>query len=138
MLGLSEELPEEFRYSRYASESDLQETRLEQQVIYCMRNKIRNTDWEMITVIPKTDMINGNARLQYIVAGLMILFGLLTIAGGTFIISWIVRRISRLNDTFNQVKEGDTETYLPNDPRDEIGVLYDNYNEMMKHTNQLM
>lgn len=46
MLGLSEELPEEFRYSRYASESDLQETRLEQQVIYCMRNKIRNTDWE--------------------------------------------------------------------------------------------
>ena len=115
MLGLSEELPEEFRYSRYASESDLQETRLEQQVIYCMRNKIRNTDWEMITVIPKTDMINGIARLQYIVAGLMILFGLLTIAGGTFIISWIVRRISRLNDTFNQVKEGDTETYLPND-----------------------
>ena len=138
MLGLSEELPEEFRYSRYASESDLQETRLEQQVIYCMRNKIRNTDWEMITVIPKTDMINGIARLQYIVAGLMILFGLLTIAGGTFIISWIVRRISRLNDTFNQVKEGDTETYLPNDTRDEIGVLYDNYNEMMKHTNQLM
>ena len=137
-LGLSGELPEEFRYSRYAAESELEETKLDQRVIYCMRNKIRNTDWEMITVIPKTDMIKGIARLQYMVAGLMLLFGLLTIAGGTFIISWIVRRISRLNDSFNQVKAGDTKVYLPNDTRDEIGVLYDNYNDMMAHTNQLM
>ena len=137
-LGLSGELPEEFRYSRYAAESELEETKLDQRVIYCIRNKIRNTDWEMITVIPKTDMIKGIARLQYMVAGLMLLFGLLTIAGGTFIISWIVRRISRLNDSFNQVKAGDTKVYLPNDTRDEIGVLYDNYNDMMAHTNQLL
>lgn len=112
--------------------------KLNQENVYCIRNKIRNTDWEMITVIPKTDMLSGIVRLQTIVAGLMILFWLLTIAGGTMIISWIVKRISLLNDSFNQVKAGDTKVYLPNDTKDEIGVLYDNYNEMMAHTNQLM
>lgn len=137
-LRLSKELPEEFSYSRYDSQNDMAEKRLDQQTVYCMRAKIRNTDWEMITVIPKADMTSGIARLQSMVAGLMILFGLLTIAGGTFIVSWIVKRISLLNDSFNQVKAGDTRVYLSNDTKDEIGVLYDNYNEMMEHTNQLM
>ena len=137
-LGLSGSLPSDFYYNRYVDESELAQMKLNQENVYCIRNKIRNTDWEMITVIPKTDMLSGIVRLQTIVAGLMILFWLLTIAGGTMIISWIVKRISLLNDSFNQVKAGDTKVYLPNDTKDEIGVLYDNYNEMMAHTNQLM
>lgn len=136
--GLDGELPEGFQYSRYAQEEDLTEKQLDQDIVYCMRNKIRNTDWEMVTVIPRSDMISGISRLQYMVAGLMILFGLLTIAGGTTIISWIVRRISYLNDSFNQVKSGDMRVYLDNDTKDEIGVLYDNYNEMIARTRELM
>lgn len=137
-LGLSRELPDTFRYSRYAGNSDLAEETLNQSTVYCLRNKIRNTDWEMITVIPSRDMTSGIARLQSIVAGLMILFGLMTIIGGAFIISWIVRRISYLNQSFNQVKDGDMEVHLDDDTRDEIGVLYSNYNEMIEHTRELM
>ncbi|MGF7143543.1 two-component system sensor histidine kinase YesM [Anaerotaenia torta] len=137
-IGLSEELTEEFKYSRYAQQSEPAETELNQKTVYCMRNKIRNTDWEMVTVIPKADMVSGIARLQYMVAGLMLLFGMLTIAGGAFIISWIVRRLSRMNDIFNQVKSGDMEAHLENDTKDEIGMLYDNYNEMITRTSELM
>lgn len=137
-LGLSGQLPEAFCFSRYVTDSELNEESLNQKTVYCMRNKIRNTDWEMITVIPKADMTSGIARLQSIVAGLMILFGLMTISGGAVIISWIVRRISTLNDSFNQVKAGDMGVHLEADTSDEIGVLYDNYNEMIDHTRQLM
>lgn len=137
-LGLSGSLPEDFCYDKYASRSDLTGMRLDQEKVYCIRNKIRNTDWEMITVIPQSDMTSGIVRLQTIVSGLMVLFWLLTIAGGTGIISWIVRRISLLNESFNQVKAGNTQVCLFNDTKDEIGVLYDNYNEMMAHTNRLM
>lgn len=137
-IGLSGNLPKEFQYSKYAEDRDLLRNQLNQETVYCMRDRIRNTDWEMITVIPKADMTSGIVRTQYMVAGLMILFGVLTIIGGTMIISWIVQRISQLNDSFNQVKSGDTHVYLHNDTKDEIGVLYDNYNEMMEHTNQLM
>ncbi len=62
-LGLAEELPEEFRYSRFVWKSDLREAQLYQEPVYCMRNKIRNTDWEMITIIPISDMTGGIARL---------------------------------------------------------------------------
>lgn len=137
-LGLAEELPEEFQYSRYVWKSALKETQLYQEAVYCMRNKIRNTDWEMITVIPKSDMTGGIDRLQFIVVGLMFLFCLMAFVGGTLLISWVVKRISRLNESFNQVKGGDTQVFLPDDARDEIGILYDNYNDMMQHTNQLM
>ncbi len=137
-LGLAGELPEAFRYSRYIWKKDLAEMSLYQDSVYCIRNKIRNTDWEMVTVIPKSDMTGGIIRLQYIVVGLMLCFCLLAVIGGTVLISWIVRRISHLNESFNQVKRGDTKVYLPNDTRDEIGLLYDNYNDMMRHTNRLM
>lgn len=137
-LCLADDLPEGFRYYKYASQSNLTEMKLNQETVYCMRNKIRNTDWEMITVIPQLDMTSGIVRLQTMVACLMILFWLLTIVGGTMIISWIVRRISLLNESFNQVKSGDTHVCLSNDTKDEIGVLYDNYNEMMAHTDRLM
>lgn len=137
-LGLEENLPEEFAYDKYSDSTELTSQKIQERTVYCLRDKIRNTDWKMVTVIPKKDLTEGIRRVQYMVAGLMILFGMLTIFGGTVIISWIVRRITRLQESFHQVKSGKTRVYLPNDTRDEIGVLYDNYNEMMAHTNQLM
>lgn len=122
-------VPEEF---------DLRESRFHDKKVYYMRDRIRNTDWEMITIIPKNDMISGIAKLQTMVAGMMVLFGVLTIAGGAAIISWIVRRISHLVDSINQVKEGNLDVRLENDSMDEIGVLYDNYNEMIERTSDLM
>ncbi|HIS32518.1 MAG TPA: sensor histidine kinase [Candidatus Limivivens intestinipullorum] len=137
-LGLSDTLPETLRYSLYGQDAALEKTSLDGKAVYCMRRKIRNTDWEMITLLPAADMTGEIGRLQTMVAGLMLSFGLLTITGGAVLISWIVRRISVLNDSFNQVKCGNTQAYLPNETKDEIGLLYDNYNSMLRHTNQLM
>lgn len=137
-LGLDGERQEEFSYARYLEDSNMEKLRLNDEIVYCFRGKIRNTDWKMITVIPQKDMISGITHVQYTVAGLMILFGILTISGGAAIISWVVSRISCLNDSFNQVKRGDTKVHLFNDTKDEIGLLYDNYNEMMDYTNELL
>lgn len=137
-LGLSGTLPEEFKYHKYSNQSGWQESRLEGEKVFFLRDKIRNTDWEMITIIPQTDMVSGIARLQYMVAGLMILFAILTIIGGAVIISWIVNRLSLLVASFNKVKSGNLDAYLVNDSNDEIGVLYDNYNEMIERTSDLM
>jgi len=137
-IGLGQELPELFQYSPYGEESELTESSIQNNTVYYLRNKIRNTDWEMITIIPKTDMVSGVSRLQYIVAGLMILFGFLTITGGAAIISWIVRRISNLIDSINQVKQGNLDAHLENENKDEIGTLYDSYNTMIQNTNLLM
>lgn len=131
-------LPKEFLYSKYADESDLKVSKLEDKTVYFIQAKIKNTDWEMITIIPKKDMVSGIARLQYIVAAMMILFAILTIVGGTVIVSWIVRRISRLVDSINEVKDGNLDVFLENDYHDEIGVLYNNYNEMIFRTNELL
>ena len=137
-FGLDKELPPGFDYDRYANPTDLEQKKLHGSTVYYISDKIRNTDWKMITVIPREDMTNGIERVQYMVAGMLLLFGLLTIIGGAFIINWIVIRISVLNESFNQVKEGKLDVYLPNDTSDEIGVLYDNYNEMMARTNLLV
>ncbi|MDO4284567.1 MAG: sensor histidine kinase [Eubacteriales bacterium] len=138
-LGLDGELPEAFSYqNRNRGEESLQRQMLGTSAVYCMRQQIRNTDWEMITVIPQGDMTEGIARVQWMVALLLLLFGMLTVTGGAAIISWIVRRISRMNESFQQVKDGNLEVSLPNDTRDEIGVLYDNYNDMIAHTRGLV
>lgn len=137
-LEWEEEIPSEFLYSKYAGETELYMGGIGGQSVYYLKNKIRNTDWEMITVIPKTDMVSGIAKIQYIVAGLMMVFGVLTVIGGAVIVSWIVRRLSYLINGLRQVQQGNMEVYLETDSKDEIGVIYDSYNEMIVRIRNLM
>lgn len=137
-LGLSGQLDDEFAYDKYWNSSKLYKDRLGNQTVYYMRDKIRNTDWEMITVIPELDMLGDVFRVQGIVILVMLVFFLLTLVGGTFIISWVVRRIAYLVDSMKLVQSGNLQIHLENDCEDEIGILYDNYNRMIERTSDLM
>ena len=137
-LGLSDRIDSRFAYDKYWNSSELYHTMLGNQKVYYMRDKIRNTDWEMITIIPEWDMLEDVFRVQGIVILVMLAFFILTFAGGSLIISWVVRRIAYLVDSMKAVQAGNLQIQLENDCEDEIGILYDNYNRMIRRTAELM
>lgn len=137
-LGFSEQIDSRFAYDKYWNSSELYHTMLGDQKVYYMRDKIRNTDWEMITIIPEWDMLKDVFRVQGIVILVMILFFILTLIGGSVIISWVVRRIAYLVESMKTVQSGNLRIHLENDCEDEIGILYDNYNRMIERTAELM
>lgn len=108
------------------------------QNIYYMAASIQNTDWDMVTVIPESDLMNDVLRVQVMVLVVMGIFIVLTSIVGTMIISRIVRRIEYLVESMKTVQEGNLNIQLNNDCSDEIGVLYDNFNTMIERTSDLM
>lgn len=137
-MGLLDQMDSRFTYDKYWNSSELYHTMLSNQKVYYMRDKIRNTDWEMITIIPEWDMLKDVFRVQGIVIIVMIIFFVLTLIGGSIIISWVVRRIAYLVDSMKTVQSGNLQIHLENDCEDEIGILYDNYNRMIERTSELM
>lgn len=137
-LGFVGALEKPFTYDKYWDNNELNEGMLENQKVYYMRDKIRNTDWEMITVIPERDMLDDVLRVQGTIILVMISFGGLTIVGIVFVNSSIIKRISRLVSSMKLVQAGNLDIHLENDSEDEIGILYDNYNRMIKRVSGLM
>ena len=137
-LGLLNSGEPLFRYDRLWNSSSLVKSSIGVRDVYYMMTKIRNTDWEMVTVIPESDLMDDVFRVQTIVLGIMLAFIILTIVVGTEIISWIVRRMEYLVLSMKKVQEGDLDIHLKNDCSDEIGILYDNFNTMIENTAQLM
>ena len=137
-LGLLEDGSPRFSYDRYWDSHELTKGQIGHHKIYYMIDRIRNTDWEMVTVIPESDLLDGALRVQFIVVLIMLIFIILTSICGTMIISWIVRRIEYLVGSMQTVQSGDLDIHLENDCKDEIGVLYDNYNTMIERTTMLM
>ena len=68
----------------------------------------------MITVIPQWDMLDDVARVQGIVMMVMLFFVILTSFGGTFFISWLVRRIEHLVGSMKVVQSGNLDVHLDN------------------------
>lgn len=137
-LGFSGILENPFAYDKYWDNDELNEGMLEKQTVYYMKDKIRNTDWEMITVIPERDMLNDVVRIQGMIILVMICFGGLTIIGIAIINASIIKRISRLVSSMKLVQAGNLDIHLENDSEDEIGILYDNYNTMIERVSDLM
>lgn len=127
-----------FSYNRLWDSADLAQSHLNGKNVYYMKDEIANTDWEMVTIIPESDLMDDVLRVQAIVLAVMLIFVILTSIGGTMIISWIVRRIGNLVNSMKTVQAGNLDVHLTNDCSDEIGVLYDNFNTMIERTSGLM
>ncbi len=106
--------------------------------IYYMKSMVDNTDWSMVTIIPRRDFMESIGKLRYLIMGLVLAFGVLTYFIGSFFISRILKRISNLVDSMQEIKKGNLDVRLENHSKDEIGILYDNYNEMVQKTNLLL
>lgn len=137
-LGLLDDIPQMFQYNFKVKEQEMTKTDLHGREVYITSDKIRNTDWEMVTIIPKQDMLSDFNWLLCIVLIMLAIFVLLVLVGENFILSWVIRRISFLNESIKKIDKGDTAIYLGGEADDEIGKLYNSYNDMVKRIQQLM
>lgn len=137
-LGLGEKPEGQFSYDKYWDNDNLIYGQLNGRNVYYIRDKIQNVDWEMITIIPETDMIDDVLRVQSIILLVMVVFIVLTGVGGAMIITWIVHRLDVLVTGMKCVQAGNLNIHLENDCSDEIGILYNNYNTMIERTSDLM
>lgn len=116
----------------------LTETKLNQETVHFLSNEIANTDWKMITIVPDSDLYASIFQIRSKVFVLVILFGTLVFLLGSFLISSIIGRVSTLVDSMQDFKSGNLDVRLENTSTDEIGILYDNYNDMIAQTRELL
>lgn len=138
-LGLSrQELPEEYQYNAYLQEQGIRQTKLMGKRISIRRSKIDNTDWEMIMLIPKGDMVSEVQWVLLLVFLVLVCFAVLVLVGVNLILSWMMRRISVLNAGIQNIDPENPRTRLNEDASDEIGQLYGSYNRMLDRIQQLL
>ncbi|HHV12430.1 MAG TPA: sensor histidine kinase [Clostridiales bacterium] len=136
--GLLQNIPEELSRKGKEYESSLEMGSLEGDRIYYMKKLVDHTDWAMVTIIPHRDFMESIDKLRYLILGLVLIFGILTYSIGSLFISRVLKRISNLVDSMQEIKKGNMDVRLENHSKDEIGILYDNYNEMIQKTNLLL
>jgi two-component system sensor histidine kinase YesM len=136
--GLLQNIPEELSRKGKEYESSLETGDLKGDKIYYMKKLVDHTDWAMVTIIPYKDFMESIGKLRYLIMGLVLFFGILTYFIGSFFISKVMKRISNLVDSMQEIKKGNMDVRLENHSKDEIGILYDNYNEMIQKTNLLL
>ncbi len=135
--GMLQNIPDKSAWGG-GDKSSLETDRLNGNEIYYRKSMVDNTDWSMVTIIPRRDFMESIGRLRYLIMGLVLIFGILTYFIGSFFISGILKRISNLVDSMQEIKKGNMDVRLENHSKDEIGILYDNYNEMVQKTNLLL
>lgn len=108
------------------------------QKVYAFSHALRHTDWTMITVVPHREMTQQITWLRNMLVLTVLVLVAVSLLIGTAVVTGLLRRIFMLVRSMQQVKGGDLNVTLRNDYSDEIGILYDNYNDMIKNTRVLM
>lgn len=136
--GMSDEIGEELSYTGRSSESGLLTIRRNGRNYYYLKQNMEYTDWAMVTLIPEDDFMEVTNHLRLLVFVLAAALGAVSCLVGGLLISGVVKRILRLEESMQEVKNGNLDIHLENKSRDEIGSLYDNYNEMVDRIKALM
>lgn len=100
--------------------------------------KIKNTDWYMVSAIPYSQITYDSRRiLNYLLILLIIIVSVAyTVA---FIISRsITKRVSKLAERMNNLRGGKLRPMSSSKSKDEVGVLIDNYNYMTEKMSELI
>ena len=105
----------------------------------CIRTGISGTDWMMVTLVPHTSFMTDFQKNMMPILQISLLIILLTII--TFCISsfTITRRILVLSNVIRETRDdGKLKPITAPVYRDEIGLLYTNYNEMIHRIEELL
>lgn len=123
-------------FSNYSTQYHLQS--LKNKSFYIQSRLIPNTDWSIISVIPKDEIlstINAQRRILAIALVVMLSFA----AGLAYLIShYMTKRLDTLTDHMKNI--GETNFMPPQfeEDQDEIGVLAKSYNHMLNQIQGLM
>lgn len=106
--------------------------------MYTMVQSIDQTDWYLVTVIPRMDLLKQLIYSRNMLLLLAIGLGFVFMLMGLAAISSVTRRIHRLTESMDEVRRGNYAVKLETRHGDEIGILYEHYNSMMTQTQQLL
>ncbi|MFC5468170.1 sensor histidine kinase [Cohnella suwonensis] len=105
---------------------------------FMVRQWLEQTDWQMVTVIPKSDLAADSQIIRNQVAWLAAIVGLIALALAYFISYSMTRRISALAATMKETQNGRPVPFEGHLGRDELGTLGRTYNLMIKRISELM
>lgn len=127
-----------YLHSRFSRKNGFNKFVQDNHTFLVQTRNIENSDWYMATIIPENDIVN-EVNAQYNFLWLAMTFILIIIYIFVNLTSFtITRRIDKLIDNMNDVKKGKFAIIDNENANDEIGILTQNYNYMIRQLNILM
>jgi two-component system sensor histidine kinase YesM len=91
-----------------------------------------NTDWTLVTAIPYSEMLSESIRIRNLLIVLTLVIGLISYIVAYLISKSTTDRIVMLKNKMERVQEGDLEVSIASASQDEIGILINSFNYMVK------
>lgn len=100
--------------------------------------KINNTDWNMVTIIPYSEILEPSNKIRSLMMVLVLIIGIITYGVAYFNSNSLTKRISLLSRKMQKVQAGELDVSIYSKSNDEIGMLMNSFNYMIETINDLM
>lgn len=106
---------------------------------YIVNSKtISNTDWNMVTIIPYSEILEPSNKIRNLMMWLVLGIGIITYGVAYFNSNSLTKRISLLSRKMQKVQAGELDVSIYSKSNDEIGRLMNSFNYMIETINDLM
>lgn len=100
--------------------------------------KLSPSGWRLVSQIPYTYLYKETKGIEYYVILFVALCFAMSMAAAWLITRSIAVPVKKLVDAMKQAKKGDLTISVRDNNRDEIAILFDNFNQMLSNMRQLM
>ena len=99
---------------------------------------IGNTDWNMVTAIPFSEILSQSNKIRDLMLVLMLIIGAVAYTLSYFISTSTVKRIVLLMKKMRSVQDGNLDVSIASQSQDEVGKLMVSFNYMVKRISLLV
>jgi Predicted signal transduction protein with a C-terminal ATPase domain len=108
------------------------------EVYFVNRRTLKEADWELVALIPEREFA-AQAQTIYLTILLLTIPALMAVfAISYFAAGYYTRRLKKLADQMQSVRDGNFHSVLPDMGHDEIGALFESYRQMNAEIRNLM
>ena len=122
----------------FSDEKSFREITINSERVFFLSRLIPETDWIMVTIVPYGAFIKETEELKQAIIILIILIGTAAYILAYIISYSITKRISGLTARMTEIQNGNMDSTIENEYKDEIGELFENYNFMVRRVAQLI
>ena len=110
----------------------------EDKQFYLLSQRINNTDWTMVSLVPHADIYAQGANIRRLMLPIGILIGILAYIVAFALSASSVRRMRLLSESMRQVQEGALSISLRASSHDEIDEVMETFNYMVQRIRLLL
>lgn len=128
----------DFKQSLLEQDWTMIESKSDTKELLFFRSQANTLGWQVVWVMDKSDMIGplrANMRISWVMIGLTIALSLIIAWAITLLIS---RPIKKIADSMIHVGDGQWDTHIPLQSRDELGMLARRFNQMTAKIRELI